>query len=144
MEGAERFRDLIKVLGGMVLEEWMQAIVGIEGQAEGWSAEAGWRSRRVDKKITESLIGTYAAPQLLIFAEPNLYVLDPLARFVPGGQGSFDLAIQPSYQTTSLYRDDSGKWHVHLDVLNGVSRGKCVEWNRDAFYQCIEQLRALV
>ena len=101
-EGVHRFRDLINVLGGMVLDEWMQAVAAIEQQAEGWSAEAGWRSRRVNKKITESLVGTYDAPQLLIFAEPNLYVLDPLARFVPGGQGSFDLAIQPSYRRNFL------------------------------------------
>jgi hypothetical protein len=103
-EGTQRFRELINVLGGMVLDEWMHAIGTVEKQAEEWSAEAGWRSRRVNKKISESLVGTYQAPQLLIFAEPNLYVLDPLARFIPGGQGSFDLAVQPSYYTTSLYR----------------------------------------
>jgi len=140
-EGALRFRDLINVLGGMVLDEWIHTIGTVEKQAEEWSAEAGWRSRRVNKKISESLVGTYEAPQLLIFAEPNLYVLDPVARFIPSGQGSFDLAIQPSYYTTSLYRDDHGKWYVHLEVGNGVSKGKPVEWSRDAFRQCIEQLR---
>ena len=127
-EGVRRFRDLIHVLGGMVLEEWMHAIATIEKQEEEWSAEAGWRSRRVKKKLSESLIGTYEAPQLLIFAEPDLYVLDPLARFIPGGQGSFDLAIQPSYYTTPLYRDDSGNWYVHLEVRNGVSNGKREKW----------------
>ena len=98
----------------------------------------------MNKKISESLIGTYEAPQLLIFAEPNLYVLDPVARFVPWGQGSFDLAMEPSYCTTSLYRDDSGKWYVHLEVRNGVSKGKRVEWSKDAFRQCIERLRVFV
>jgi hypothetical protein len=143
-EGTHRFRDLISVLGEMVLQEWIHAIVTIEDQAENWSAEAGWRSRRVKKKITESLIGTYDAPQLLMFAEPNLYVLDPVARFVPGGQGSFDLALQPSYSATSLYRDDNGTWYVHLEVRNGVSEGKREEWSKDAFRQCIERLSTLV
>lgn len=144
VQGVDRFRDLTKVLGGMVLAEWIGAIGAIEEQAEGWSTEAGWRSRRVNKRISESLIGTYEAPQLLVYAEPNLYVLDPLARFVPGGQGSFDLAVQPSYQTTSLYRDDAENWYVHLEVRNGVSRGRREEWSKDAFYKCVEQLRALV
>jgi len=144
MEGTRCFRELVDVLGRMVLDEWMNAIGTVETQAEAWSAEAGWRSRRVNKKMTESLIGTYEARQLLIFAEPNLYVLDPLARFIPGGQGSFDFAIQPSYYATSLYRDDSGDWYVHLDVHNGVSRGKRVRWSRDAFRDCIEQLRVFV
>jgi hypothetical protein len=143
-EGAQRFRDLIDVLGGMVLDEWMNAIGTVETEAEEWSREAEWRSRRVNKRISETLLGTYEAPQLLIFAEPNLYVLDPVARFIPGGQGSFDLAIQPSYYTTSLYREDSGKWYVHVEVRNGVSQGKRVEWGKDAFRQCIEQLKVFV
>jgi len=137
MEGTRCFRELVNVLGEIVRVEWTQAIGTIEHQAEEWSAEIGWRTRRVNKKISESLIGTYEAPQLLIFAEPNLYVLDPVARFIPGGQGSFDVAIQPSYYTTSLYRDDSGKWSVHLEVRNGVSKGRRVEWSKDAFRQCI-------
>ena len=143
-EGTERFRDLINVLGGIVHDEWLDTIGTVEKQAEEWATEAGWRSRRVNKEISESLVGTYEAPQLLIYAEPNLYVLDPLARFIPGGQGAFDLAIQPSYHTTSLYRDDNGKWFVHLDVCNGVSHGKRVEWGKDAFYECFKELRAFV
>ena len=103
-----------------------------------------WRTRRVNKKMNESLIGPYEAPQLLIFAEPNLYVLDPVARFVPGAQGAFDFALQPSYYTTSMYRDDNGIWYVHLDKGKGVANGHPVEWNRDSFLSCIEQLRAFV
>ena len=70
----------------MVRVEWVQAITTIEKQAEEWSVQIGWRTRRVNKKISESLIGTYEAPQLLIFAEPNLYVLDPVAPY-PWGTG---------------------------------------------------------
>ena len=144
MERTRCFRELVNVLGEMVRLEWMQAIATIEKEAEQWSAEIGWRTRRVNKRMSESLIGTYESEQLLIFAEPNLYVLDPVARFIPGGQGSFDLAIQPSYYTTSLYRDDGGKWFVHLEVRNGVSKGRRVEWTKDAFRQCIEQLTVFV
>ena len=144
MEGAERLRELIKVLGSIVLAEWVRAIDVVERNAEEWSAERAWRTRRVNKKMNESLIGPYEAPQLLIFAEPNLYVLDPVARFVPGAQGAFDFALQPSYYTTSMYRDDNGIWYVHLDKGKGVANGHPVEWNRDSFLSCIEQLRAFV
>jgi hypothetical protein len=144
LEGARRLRDLVKIMGEMVLEEWIEAITSIETQAESWSAEVDWRTRRVPKKISESLLGTYEAPQLLIYAEPNLFVLDPVARFNPGGQGAFDLAIQPSYYTTSLYRGDDGNWSVHLEVQNGVSKGTRVDWSKDAFRQCIEQLKVFV
>jgi hypothetical protein len=140
-EGFRRFRELITVLGAMVLHEWIDALNGVEGEAEKWSNEVGWRSRRIGKPINETLLGSYEAPQLLIFAEPNLYVLDPIARFIPGGQGSLDLAVQPSYHTSSLYRDDSGKWYVHLEIRNGVSKGNRVEWSKDAFHRCVEELK---
>ena len=141
MEGAELFRELIKVLGSMVLAKWMCAIDAVEGKAREWSAKVAWRTRRVNKKVNESLIGPYEAPQLLIFAEPNLYVLDPVARFVPGAQGAFDFAVQQSYHTTSMYRDDKGIWYVHLDIGKGVANGCRVKWNRGSFYRCVEQLR---
>jgi hypothetical protein len=142
MEGAERLRELIKVLGSIVLVEWMCAIETVELNAEEWSAERAWRTKRVNKKMNESLIGAYEAPQLLIFAEPNLYALDPVARFVPGALGAFDFALQPSYHTTSMYRDDNGVWHVHLDIGKGLANGHRVEWNRGSFLSCVEQLRA--
>jgi hypothetical protein len=143
-KGATLLRELIKLLGGMVLAEWTCAIDAVERKAEEWSAQAAWRTRRVNKKLNESLIGPYEAPQLLIYAEPNLYVLDPVARFVPDAQGAFDFAVQPSYYTTSMYRDDDGIWYVHLDIANGAANGRRVEWNRDSFHHCVEQLGALV
>ncbi len=144
MEGAELLRELIKVLGSMVLSEWMRAIDAVERKVEEWSAEFAWRTRRVNKKMNESLIGPYEARQLLIFAEPNLYVLDPVARFVPGAQAAFDFAIQPSYYTTSMYRDHNGIWYVHLDIGKEMANGRSVEWNRGSFRSCVEQLRAFV
>src|SRR5208282_3605161 len=47
MKGAELFRELIKVLGSMVLAEWMCAIDAVERKAEEWSAEVAWRRRRL-------------------------------------------------------------------------------------------------
>jgi hypothetical protein len=44
MEGVEHFRDLIKVLGEIVLAEWMHAVDTIECEAERWSQEAEWRT----------------------------------------------------------------------------------------------------
>jgi hypothetical protein len=144
MEGAERLRELIKVVGSIVLAEWVCAIDAVETNAEQWAAAVEWRTRRVNKKMNESLIGPYEAPQLLIFAEPNLYVLDPVARFVPGAQGAFDFALQPSYYTASMYRDDDGVWYVHLAAGNGVANGERVKWSKDSFGRCVELLGAFV
>lgn len=147
-EGVMLFRQLIRELGTMVLNEWTRAIDALERQTEEWSAQAKWRTRRAKKTMSESFIGPYETAKLLIYAEPNLaepnlYVLDPVARFVPTAQGAFDFAVQPSYYSTSLYRDDHAIWCVHLDKSPGAANGQHVEWNKDTFYGCIEQLRAM-
>ena len=38
----------------------------------------------------------------------------------------------------------SGKWFIHLEVRNGVSKGRRVKWSNDAFRECIEQLKVFV
>jgi len=143
MEGAERFRDLINVLHEIVLGEWKAEIETVESLAESWAEERNWRCRRVEKTITESLIGTYGATQLLVFAEPSLFVLDPVARFIPGGMGAFDLAIQPSYHTTSLFRGYDKVWYVNVSDPSGNARAQRVKWSKDTFIQCFEELKVL-
>ena len=138
-EGLGRFRRLTEVLGKIVRDEWLLAIEALVGQAEKWSADSGWRTRRVAKELSETLLGPYRATQLLIFAEPHLYVLDPVARFVPGALGAFDFAIQPSYSLTSLYRDYSGAGHVQVDVGQGPSKGHREEWGPASFRKCVEE-----
>lgn len=141
-EGKQRLSELVEVLGEMVREEWLHAIDEVEAAAETWATEQGWRCRRVNKSMHETLLGTYLAPQLLIYAEPHLFVLDPIARFIPGGQGAFDLAIQPSYHTNSLHRDDEGMWRVSIAADNGIAPAEQIEWNKNSFLKCFEQLEA--
>ena len=70
--------------------------------------------------MNETLLGTYTLPQLQVYADADLYVLEPVARFVPGAMGAYDLSIQPSYYITTLYRHIDERWYAHLDVGQGV------------------------
>ena len=130
-EGARCFRELVDVLGETVRHEWLQAIETIEKQAEEWSAEAGWRTRRVNKKISESLIGTYELPQLLIFAEPNLYVLDPVARFIPGGKDPLISRFSPRTTRLPCIETTSGAGTSTWRFAMGSRRGRRVEWSNE-------------
>jgi hypothetical protein len=109
------------------------------GNAEGWSRESGWQARRVERKLKESLLGEYAVSQLQFFADQALFVLDPVARFVPGACGAFDLSVQPSFEVTSVYRSFNGMWHIHAAGPRGAARRE--PWNRDSFRKAVEALR---
>jgi hypothetical protein len=133
--GLEAFRRLILAIQKIVLPEWQQAVEDLIAKTEEWSADFGWRTRRVAKDLTETLLASYKLPQLQIYAEQHLYVLDPVARFVRGAIGAFDLSIQPSYDETSLYRDFDGTW------WRGPKGGHREQWSQDLFRRSIEDLR---
>jgi hypothetical protein len=99
------FHELTAAVKEVVMTEWTQAVNTLIEDVEAWVSESGWRSRRVERKMTESLLGTYSLPQLQVFAEADLYVFEPVARFVPAAAGAYDLSIQPSHYITTIYRD---------------------------------------
>jgi hypothetical protein len=141
--GEEAFRGLLTALRNVVLAEWEHAADALVGNTESWAKDFGWVTKRVPKRLSETLLGTYEAPQLLMHAAPNLYVLDPVARFVPGAAGAFDLSVQPSFYTISLYRDFGGLWQAHHDVGQGTTGGKRDVWSKDTLKKCVEELGAL-
>lgn len=142
-QGWEAFKGLLAAVRASVLWDWTRAAEGLVREVEGWCADIGWRTRRVDKKLTETLLGDYSLSQLQLYAE-HLYVLDPVARFVPGALGAYDLSIQPSFYLTSLFRYYDGRWYVHLDVGQGVKSARTEPWSKDSFRRSVEELRSLL
>ena len=143
-EGLQAFGQLTSAVQKVVWADWKNAANGLIEQVEGWAAESKWVTRRVVKKISELLIGDYQLDQLYLHANGNLYILDPLARFIPGGLGAFDLSIQPSFYVTSIYRHLDGVWQVHLDVGRGVQGAKKEPLTRESFEKALEELKSLL
>ena len=142
--GFAAFERLTTTVRRVVLAEWTGAVAEVIKQIEQWSAGFEWRTRRQDKSLSETLLGEYTLPQLYLYAEGQLYVLDPLARFVPGALGAFDLSIQPSFYSTSIYRHLDRIWYVHLDVNQGVRSARREVLGRDSFRKSIDGLRSLL
>jgi hypothetical protein len=148
---ASQFRDGVQAFGRLkaavqkvVRAEWESAANGLIEQVEVWAAECKWVTRRERKKLSEMLIGEYMLDQLYLHAEGNLYIVDPLARFIPGGLGAFDLSIQPSFYVSSIYRHRDGEWYLHLDVGQGVHRAKQVRLTLDSFKRVVAELRSML
>jgi hypothetical protein len=142
--GEEAFRTLVGSVRAVVLWEWTKVSEDLITNTESWAREFGWITRRVEKRLSETLLGSYTMSQMLMHAPPYLYALDPVARFVAGAAGAFDLSIQPSYYMTSLYRDYDGVWYAHYEVGQAANSGSREPWNRDTFRKCVEELRALL
>jgi hypothetical protein len=142
--GLQAFEQLKTVVQKVVWAEWEPAAKWLLDSIETWSKDFGWAPRRQPKQLEETLLGKYALDSLYFHAEGNLYFLDPLARFVPGGIGAFDLSIQPSYLITSTYRNLDGAWLFHLDVGQGTNGGHKVPVKAESFRQAVAELRSLL
>jgi hypothetical protein len=143
-KGRTAFEQVLSTVGRMVRDEWKAVVEKLTADVEQWCKGANWPTRRVDKRLDESLLGQYSLPQLELFADHHHYVLDPLARFVPAAKGAIDLSIQPSFFVTNLYRDFNDVWHIRLDVDQGTRGGRPVPLTKDSFAEAVKELGALV
>jgi len=142
--GWKPFQGLKEAVREVVLVEWKQAANALVVEAESWAKKCGWRCRRTEKELVESLLGPYTLPQSELYAEQHLFVLGPIARFVPGGIGSFDLALQPSMFTTTIYRSYDGSWNVFEYPRTEAGETHDVPWCEEAFQNAITELGSLV
>jgi hypothetical protein len=143
-DGVQAFDRLKAAAQKVVRAEWESAANGLINQVESWAAESSWVTRRERKKLKETLIGDYVLDQLYMHAEGHLYILDPLARFVPGGLGSFDLSIQPSFYVTSIYRQMDEGWFVHLNFGQGAHGARKELLTQDSFRLAVAELRSML
>lgn len=94
-------------------EEWIQRLNDLVGTIRTWADEAGWSTRRIEKRMQDSQLGAYDAPALLLQEETTRVLLEPIARSAPGVEGIVDLYLMPAYDdVASLYFRD-GEWSVH-------------------------------
>jgi hypothetical protein len=137
------FRALTEAVRDVVLFEWTGAVETLVRGIETWVSGSGWRARRVDRAMSELLLESYTLPQLQIFADADLYVFEPVGRFVRGGTGAYDISIQPSFQSATLFRDLENHWFVRLEPAPGAE-ARPEPWTQATFEACLSRLRSLV
>jgi hypothetical protein len=94
-------------------EEWLERLSELVETVCSWVQELDWSTRRIEKKLEDSQLGTYKAPALLLQKETVRVLLEPIARFAPGVEGVVDLYLMPAYDDiATLYFYDGG-WQLH-------------------------------
>ena len=144
LDGERALRELAQLLREIVLREWQPAAEELVAKTETWCADLRWRTRRKTAAISETLLDAYELPQLLIYDEQELFVLSPIARFIPEGIGAYEFSIQPSFERSTIYRDFDKVWYGHVDLSRGQFRARREPWSPEILRACVEELRALV
>jgi hypothetical protein len=96
-----------------LLDPWLGRLEGLVEQVNTWAKELDWSTRRIEKKLEDSKVGSYKAPALVLQKDTVRVLLDPIARSSPGAEGVVDLYLMPAFDDiASLYFYD-GQWHLH-------------------------------
>lgn len=118
-----------------VLQEWVEQVHCVVGQASTWAENRGWGTKKDDKTITEEAFGTYVAPRLLIHTPDARLLLDPIARFIVGDHGRFDFCVIPSYDAVMLLKTDEG-WKFHSLTRDDLG----LRWSEESFERVCAEL----
>jgi len=140
------FIELTIAVRKIVQWEWTEAANSLIDRIESWAADSDWVVRRTHKPLDETLLGQYSLGKLELYAEGNRYLLDPLARFVHGALGAFNLSLLPTSSALSIYRKSNGVWYIetYSDLEPEGFQTEHSALTRESFSHALTELLALV
>ena len=94
-------------------DEWLERLSDLVGRIQGWAEQLGWSTRQIEITLSDSELGKYQAPALLMQEEAIRILLEPIARTAPGAEGVVDLYLMPGYDDIASFYFSEGDWDVH-------------------------------
>ncbi len=127
-------------------DEWINRLITLVTSVQGWAEELDWSTRRIEKRLDDSQLGTYQAPALLLQEGTTRVLLEPIARFAPGAEGVVDLYLMPAYDDiATLYFYEDG-WHLHYmspetQVGETTQEANSKRLSKEAFKEVLDEMR---
>jgi hypothetical protein len=103
--------------------EWLDCLTALVDLVEGWSRELGWSTRRIEKRLDDSEIGSYQAPALILQEETTRALLDPIGRSTPGSEGVVDLYLMPAFDDIARFYHRDGEWWLYHESPESPTDG---------------------
>ena len=97
-----------------VRDEWVVRLQTLVQTVKAWATELGWVSRQIEITLSDSQLGKYPAPALLLQEDAVRILLEPIARSAPGAEGVVDLYLMPEYDDIASLYFYQENWHVHF------------------------------
>ncbi len=126
-------------------QEWLERLRQLIKTVQDWAMQLGWSTRLIDKRMEDSRLGNYRAPAILLQFETTRVLLEPVARFAPGTEGTVDLYLMPAYDDiASIYFLD-GSWHMEY-VYPGATVPNCPDascaFTKESFCSVLDAMRS--
>jgi hypothetical protein len=130
------FLRIVSLVREALLPKWVADLDMLVSQAESWCEQQDWPHKRQSKVIRERLLGRYEVEQLRFHTGRAGFMLDPVARFVPGALGLVDLYILPTLDTVMILRTEDD-WVVHVERPGDL---QVLPWHRENFAAAVTGL----
>jgi len=130
------FLRIVSLVREALLPPWVADLDLLLSQVESWCEEQGWPHKRQDKVLRERLLGPYEVEQLRFHTGQAGLMLDPIARFVPGGLGLVDLYVLPTLDSVIILRTDDG-WVLQVERPGSV---QVLPWTKEQFGAAVNEL----
>lgn len=111
-----------------LLDEWRERLTQLMASVKKWVEELDWSTRLISKKMSDSALGAYEAPALLMQKETTRVLLDPIARFAPGTDGVVDLYLMPGYDDIVNLCFVEGQWQLRSAASGEPPNGATSEF----------------
>lgn len=119
------------------LSEWIADVRQLAYQVRAWCEDRGWAVTESQKRLDESVYGTYDVPELMIRSPSGSIYLEPIARDVAGARGRVDLLAWPSLTRMMLVRKGN-RWVLQTDA--GVDWPQ--QWGQQTFENIVGLINA--
>jgi hypothetical protein len=106
---------------------WLERVNRLVNEVEQWVKEAGWATRRVEKKLEDARIGNHRVPALLMQEDTCRIILEPVGRSAPGAEGLVDLYLMPAYDDIASLVFSAGRWYLHYLFPGATPVGDVLE-----------------
>ncbi len=130
------FLRIISLVREAILPPWVADLDVLLCQVESWCEKEAWSHKRQSKIVRERLLGPYEVQQLRFHTGHAGFMLDPVARFVPGGLGMVDLHILPTLDSVMILRTEED-WVLHVEQAGDV---QVLPWGREQFGMALSEL----
>jgi hypothetical protein len=130
------FLRIVSLVREVVLPAWVADLDVLLSQVESWCEGREWSHKRQSKAMRERLLGPYEVEQLRFHTGQAGFMLDPVARFVPGGLGLVDLYVLPTLDSVMIVRTEEG-WTLHVEQAGDV---RVSPWGQEQFATAVGQL----
>lgn len=127
-------------------DTWIRRVTELVDLVADWAGKLDWTTRRIEKRIEDSRLGTHKVPALVMQSDTVRVLLEPIAASGPGTDGIVDLCLMPGYDDiASLYYWENA-WHIQYvfpmsGAVAGIREGTSNPFSQTTLKMVLEEMK---